>query len=220
MERLKGQKGNLYKTQETVCMIGIPKETHKEKIQINDGCNITVEDVERLRQILTPTIHTLPNLEQVVQPYMPLSPFHDKASVARGEEHDIPLQDGIMQPIAPQTTYITPPDNVAPATNLILDKHSNKFGEEFSDITRVAEMADGNPTKELSDIIKTYDFETFIRKLLHQVLAARNLNSRSPRLVVMCDSRGYEVLNRSFERIHLLQLSFEVESNAQGSLLF
>ncbi|GKA19310.1 hypothetical protein Tco_0699225 [Tanacetum coccineum] len=150
-------------------MIGIPKETHKEKTQINDGCNITVEDVERLRKILTPTIHTLPNLEQVVQPYMPLSLFCDKASVARGEEHDIPLQDGVMQPMAPQTTHITPPDDVAPDTSLILDKHSNKFGEEFSDITRVAEMADGNPTKEISDIIKTYDFETFIQKLLHQV---------------------------------------------------
>nr|GEV62492.1 hypothetical protein [Tanacetum cinerariifolium] len=76
-ERLKEQKGNLYKTQETVCVIRIPKETHEEKTQINNGCNITVKDVERLRQILTHTIHTLPNLEPVVQPYMPLSPFRD-----------------------------------------------------------------------------------------------------------------------------------------------
>ncbi|GJW98786.1 hypothetical protein Tco_0180594 [Tanacetum coccineum] len=95
----------------------------------------------------------------------------------------------------------------------------NEFGEEFSDITRVAEMADGNPAKEFSDIIKTYDFETFIQKLLHQasqsshetsktkkgmkshlrygsnlsllypVLAVRNWNSRSPQLVLMW---GYE----------------------------
>ncbi|GJZ59151.1 hypothetical protein Tco_0614967 [Tanacetum coccineum] len=105
---------------------------------------------------------------------MPLSPFCDKASIARGEEHNIPLQNGIMQPLTPQTTHITPPDDVAPATSPILDNHSNEFGEEFFDITRVAETADGNPAKELSDIIKTYDFETFIRKLLHQVLAARN----------------------------------------------
>ncbi|GJS46850.1 putative reverse transcriptase domain-containing protein [Tanacetum coccineum] len=40
--------------------------------------------------------------------------------------------------------------------------------EEFFDITRVAEMADGNPAKDLLDIIKTYDFETFIHKLLHK----------------------------------------------------
>ncbi|GKC87359.1 hypothetical protein Tco_1148008 [Tanacetum coccineum] len=168
LECLTGQKGNLYKTRETVCMIGIPKETHEEKTRINNGCNILVKDVERVRKILTPTIHTLANLKPVVQTYMPLSSFGDKASVTRGEEHDIPLQDGIMQPLTPQTTHITPPDDVAPATSPILDKHSSEFGEEYSDITRVAEMADGNPAKELSDIIKTYDFETFIRKLLHQ----------------------------------------------------
>ncbi|GJS41286.1 hypothetical protein Tco_0566329 [Tanacetum coccineum] len=100
---------------------------------------------------------------------MPLSLFHDKASVLRGEEHDIPLQDGVMQPLTPHTTHITPPDDVAPATSPILDKHSNKFREEFYDITRVVEMVDGNPVKDLSNIINTYDFETFIRKFLHQV---------------------------------------------------
>ncbi|GKE35516.1 hypothetical protein Tco_1454838 [Tanacetum coccineum] len=100
---------------------------------------------------------------------MPLSPFHDKESVTRGEEHDIPLQDGVMQPLTPQTTHIIPSNDVAPATSPILDKHSNEFGEEFFDITRIAKMADGNPAKELSDIMKTYDFRTFIQKLLHQV---------------------------------------------------
>ncbi|GJR14680.1 putative reverse transcriptase domain-containing protein [Tanacetum coccineum] len=49
LERLTGQKGNLYKTRETVCMIGIPKETHEEKTRINNGCNILVKDVERVR---------------------------------------------------------------------------------------------------------------------------------------------------------------------------
>nr|GEZ98621.1 hypothetical protein [Tanacetum cinerariifolium] len=125
LENLKGQKGNLYPTRETICMIVIPEETH-------NSCNIMVEDVERLRQILTPTIHTLSNLKLV-------------------------------------TTHITPPDDVAVATSPILDKHLNEFGEEFLDITRVAEMADGNPAKELLDIMKTYDFETFIQKLLHQL---------------------------------------------------
>ncbi|GJU38074.1 reverse transcriptase domain-containing protein [Tanacetum coccineum] len=170
-KRLKGQN---YKTREIIYMIGIPEETHEEKTQINNGYNITVEDVERLRQILTPTIHTLPNLKPIMQPYMPLSPLYDKASVARGEEHDIPLQGGVKQPLTPQTTHITLPDDVAPATSPILDKHSNESGEEFFDITRVAKMADGNPVKKLSDIIKTYDFETFIRKLLHQVRQSSN----------------------------------------------
>ncbi|GJS72781.1 hypothetical protein Tco_0705622 [Tanacetum coccineum] len=74
-----GQKVNLYKIYEAVCMIKIPEMTHKEKTRVDNGCDITVKDVERLRQLLTPTIHTLPNLEPVVQPYMPQSPFRDKA---------------------------------------------------------------------------------------------------------------------------------------------
>ncbi|GJZ12783.1 hypothetical protein Tco_0548013, partial [Tanacetum coccineum] len=53
LECLKGQKGNHYKTRETVCMIGISEETHEEKTQINNGFNITVEDVERLRVLCT-----------------------------------------------------------------------------------------------------------------------------------------------------------------------
>ncbi|GJV20653.1 hypothetical protein Tco_1369673 [Tanacetum coccineum] len=198
-KRLKGQKGNFYKTRETVCMIGIHEET-----QINNGCNITVEDIERLRKILTPTTHTLPNLEPVVQPYMPLSQLCDKESVARGEEHDIPLQDGIMQPLTPQTTHITPPEDVAPATSPILDKHLNQFGKEFFYITRVAKMADGNPAKELSDIIKTYDFETFIQKLLHQLgIGIRGLldlfscgkmvSARAKKLLLCHNSYVYDV---------------------------
>ncbi|GKC89190.1 hypothetical protein Tco_1149839 [Tanacetum coccineum] len=149
----------------------------KEQIgEMDVGWDITVEGVERLWQFFTPTIHTLPNLEPVVQPYMSLGRVHDKEKIIRGEEHDydIPLQDGTMQPLTPQTLHITPPDYdyVALATSPILDKQLIKFGKECFDITRVVEMADGNPVKdikELSDIIKTYDFETFIRKLLHQV---------------------------------------------------
>ncbi|GJS63084.1 hypothetical protein Tco_0677648 [Tanacetum coccineum] len=186
---MKRQKGNLYKTRKTVCMIGIPEETHKEKTQINNGCNITVKDVERLRQILTPTIHTLPNLEPVMQPYMLLSPFRDKASVARGEEHDIPLQDGVMQPLTPQTTHITPPDDVVLATNPILDKHSNEFGEKFSNITRVAEMADVSQSSYKTGKTKA-GMKSHMRygsnlSLPYPVLVARNWNLRSPRLVVM-----------------------------------
>ncbi|GKE09113.1 hypothetical protein Tco_1412664, partial [Tanacetum coccineum] len=137
---------------------------------MDNGCDIMVKDVERIRQMLTLTIYTLPNLELVVQPYMPLSLFCDKANVAKEEELDtnIPLKDGVMQPVTPQTAHITPPDDEAPTTSPILDKHLNEFRKEFSDITRVAEMADGNTVKELSDIIKTDDFETFIQKLLHQ----------------------------------------------------
>ncbi|GKB29673.1 hypothetical protein Tco_0869074, partial [Tanacetum coccineum] len=62
------------------------------------------------------------------------------------------------------TVHITPPDDdyVAPATNLMSNKQLNKFEEEFSHITEVAEKEYDNP------VIKTYDCETIIRKLLHQ----------------------------------------------------
>ncbi|GKA04567.1 hypothetical protein Tco_0683687 [Tanacetum coccineum] len=74
---------------------------------------------------------------------MPLGPFHDTEEIIREREQD----------------YDIPLND----------------GEDFSDITKVAEIENDNPVKdvmELSDI-KTYDCETFIRKLLHQVPAAR-----------------------------------------------
>ncbi|GJS26816.1 hypothetical protein Tco_0487436 [Tanacetum coccineum] len=178
---LKEQIVSPYRTCETVCMIENPREVHKLKAREDEGdmdvsWGITVEDVERLRQFLTPTIHTLPNLEPGVQPYMSLGPVHDKETIIREEELDynIPLHDGMMQPLTPQIVHITPPDDdyVAPDTSPTLDKQLNKFGKEYFDITRVAEQTDGNPVKDIhkfSDIIKTSNFETFVRKLLHQL---------------------------------------------------
>ncbi|GJW07489.1 hypothetical protein Tco_1569912 [Tanacetum coccineum] len=144
---LKEQMGSPYRTRETVCMIGNPKEIHIEKAQKDEGdidvsWDITSKDVERLRQFLTPIIHTLTNLEPVVQPYIPLGPVHDKDKIVREEEHDydIPLNTSVMQPLTPQAVYITPPndDYVAPATNPLSNKQLNKFEEEFSNITKVA----------------------------------------------------------------------------------
>ncbi|GJW04331.1 hypothetical protein Tco_1563187 [Tanacetum coccineum] len=141
---------------------------------MNAGWDITVKDVERLMQLLTPTIHTLPNLELVVHPYMPLGSFYDIEKIVREEEHDynVPLHDGVIQPFAPQTIHIIPPDDdyLAPATSPTLDKQLNEFRKEFSDINRVSKMENCNPVndvKKLSDI-KKYDCETFIQKLLHQ----------------------------------------------------
>ncbi|GJT18273.1 hypothetical protein Tco_0876979 [Tanacetum coccineum] len=189
LRHLKKQKDDPHKTHETVCMIKFPKKTHKEEAQVedydegdvDDSWDITIKDVESLRQILTPTIHTLPNLELVVQLYMPLSPFHYEAKVVMEEEQDydinsIPLQDsdvmdGMMQPLTPHTVHITQPDDdyVAPATSPILDKHLNKFREELFDITGVDEKANGNPItdiKELLGVIMTdVEFETFIQQL-------------------------------------------------------
>nr|GFC72364.1 hypothetical protein [Tanacetum cinerariifolium] len=146
---LKKQKDNPYKTYETVCMIGILEKIHKKKAHederdMDDSWDITIKDIERLRQILTPTIHTLPNLELVVQSYMPRGPVRNEAKVIKEEEleYNIPLQNGVMKPLTPQTVHITPLDDdyVTPTTNPILDKHLNEFGKDFFDMTRVDEM--------------------------------------------------------------------------------
>ncbi|GJX97630.1 hypothetical protein Tco_0353428 [Tanacetum coccineum] len=44
---------------------------------------------------------------------MPLGPVYDKENIIREEEqdYDIPLHDGVMQPLAPQIVHITPPDD-------------------------------------------------------------------------------------------------------------
>ncbi|GKB09845.1 hypothetical protein Tco_0843768 [Tanacetum coccineum] len=101
---------------------------------------------------------------------MPLGLVYNKA---KEEEHDydIPLHEHVMQPLTPQTVHITPPNDnyVASATNPILNKHLNGFGEEFSDNTRVSEKIVSNPVKDLKELLKTYDFENFIRKLKHQL---------------------------------------------------
>ncbi|GJZ57594.1 hypothetical protein Tco_0613088 [Tanacetum coccineum] len=116
---------------------------------------------------------------------MSLGPVHNKEKIVREEEldFDILLHNGVVQPLTPHTVYITPPDDdyVAPATSPTLDKQLNELGKKYSDITRVAEKADGNPVKditELSDIIKISDFKTFVQKLLHRVLAAMRKISR------------------------------------------
>ncbi|GKC07498.1 hypothetical protein Tco_0999108 [Tanacetum coccineum] len=142
---LKEQMGSPYSTRETIHMIRNPEEihnakAHREEGDMDVGWDISSKDVKRLRQFLTPTIHTLPNLEPVVQPYIPLGPVHDKDKIVREKEqdYDIPLNDSIMQPLTPQTVHITPPDDdyVAPATNPMSNKQLNKSEEEFSHITK------------------------------------------------------------------------------------
>ncbi|GJW28329.1 hypothetical protein Tco_0045204 [Tanacetum coccineum] len=118
--------GSPYRTRETVCLNENPEEIHNVKAQYDEGdidvgWDITSNDLERLRQSLTPTTHTLLDLKPVRKPYIPLGPVHDRDKIVREEEqdYDIPLNDGLMQPLTPQMVHITPPndDYVAPATN-------------------------------------------------------------------------------------------------------
>nr|GEV66975.1 hypothetical protein [Tanacetum cinerariifolium] len=91
----KKQKDNPYKTRE---IVGIPKKIHTKKAQedegdMDDSWDIMIKDIERLRQILIPTIHALPNFKPVVQPYMPRGPVRNEVKVVREKEleYDIPL---------------------------------------------------------------------------------------------------------------------------------
>ncbi|GJU43169.1 hypothetical protein Tco_1200435 [Tanacetum coccineum] len=170
--------GSPSKTYEIVCMVGIPEEIHKMKVHKDEGntddsWDITVKNVDRFRKILIPTIHTLSNLKPMVQWYVTRGPVHDKEKVVREKEHDydIPLQDHVMQPLTSQTVHITPPDDnyLATVTNPILNKHLNEFKEEFTNNTRVFKKIDSNPINDLKELLKTYDYETFIQELLHQL---------------------------------------------------
>ncbi|GJX18928.1 hypothetical protein Tco_0221605 [Tanacetum coccineum] len=98
---VKEQMGSPYRTCETVRINGNPKEIYNAKARDDEGdmdvsWEIMSKDVERLRQFLTPTIHTLPNLE-LCQPYI-LGPVHDMDKVAKEKklDYDIPLNNNIM----------------------------------------------------------------------------------------------------------------------------
>ncbi|GKC34776.1 hypothetical protein Tco_1047160 [Tanacetum coccineum] len=105
-----------------------------ENKELNFEEDITVEDVERLRQLLTPTVHTLPKLNHVVQPCVPLLPSPDEVKVVMEEEpnYDVDsmsiqvfiINDDLIQPLIPQPIHTTPPDDdyVAPTTKLILEE--------------------------------------------------------------------------------------------------
>ncbi|GJT49597.1 hypothetical protein Tco_0975754 [Tanacetum coccineum] len=189
--------GNPYRTRETIYAIGIPEEIKEDEGGTNDGCGITVEDVERLRKILTPPIHVLPNLKPIVQPYTPLGLVYHKEKVVKEEEqdYDIPLHEHVMQPLTPRTVHITPPDEnyVASSTNPILNKHLKESGEEFADNTRVSKKIDSNPVNDLKDLLKTYDFENFIRKLKHQLSQSSHETGKTNREMKYHQQYGYNL---------------------------
>ncbi|GJR09146.1 hypothetical protein Tco_0791798 [Tanacetum coccineum] len=213
--------GNPYRTRKTIYAIGIPEEIKKDEGDMNDSCDITVENVESLSKILTPSIHALP----IVQPYMPLGLVCNKAKVIREEEqdYDIPLQDHVMQPLTPQTIHITPPDEdyVALATNPIL----NEFGEEFADNTRVSQKRDSNTVNDLKELLKTYDFENFIQKLKHQLSQSSHKTSKTNRKMKPHQQYGfnlsfpYPVANLHPHGIHCYPHSYLISSEGWSTLL-
>ncbi|GKD84229.1 hypothetical protein Tco_1351068 [Tanacetum coccineum] len=102
----------------------------KEKVQmeedddgnIYDIWDITVEDVKRIRQFLTPNVPD--EMDEVIQPLF-LQPIHTT-----------PPND----------------DYVAPATKLILDELLEEFGDQILNVTMVDKEADFNPTKDIDEL--------------------------------------------------------------------
>nr|GEU56477.1 hypothetical protein [Tanacetum cinerariifolium]GEV06779.1 hypothetical protein [Tanacetum cinerariifolium]GEV09352.1 hypothetical protein [Tanacetum cinerariifolium] len=140
--------------------------------------DITVEDVEILRQILTRSVHTLPEPDHVVQPCVPLLPSPDELKVVRDEEPNndvdsnsiqvIDNMDDVIQPSIPQTTHTTPPDKdyVAPATKSIFNELLEEFKDEILNVTVVDEEADFNPTRvEELEILLAKDPQSYFTKI-------------------------------------------------------
>ncbi|GJR20228.1 galactan beta-1,4-galactosyltransferase GALS3-like protein [Tanacetum coccineum] len=63
-------------------------------------------------------------------------------------------QEEDVQPVIPEPIHTTPPDDdyVAPATQSILDKLLEKFGDEILNVAMIEEEADFNPTKDLEEL--------------------------------------------------------------------
>ncbi|GJS87748.1 hypothetical protein Tco_0770384 [Tanacetum coccineum] len=126
---------------------------------MDDIWDIMVEDVERLRQLLTPTVHILLKPDHVVQPYMPLIPFPNKVNVVREKEPDNDV-----------VNY------VAPATKSILDELLEEFGDEILNVTVVDEEEECNPAKDIEELerLLANDPQTYFMEIQSKEMDARN----------------------------------------------
>ncbi|GJY87692.1 hypothetical protein Tco_0502320 [Tanacetum coccineum] len=126
--------------------------------------DIMVGDVERLRKILTPHVHTLPEPDPVVQTCVPLLPSPDEVKVVKDKEPNndvdsisiqVPhVMDDVIQPSIPQTIHTTPPnkDYVASANKSISDELLEEFEDKILNVTMVDKEADFNPTKDIEEL--------------------------------------------------------------------
>ncbi|GJW04896.1 hypothetical protein Tco_1563752 [Tanacetum coccineum] len=183
---------------------------------------------------------SVPRDLHVVPPYVPPTPFLGHLKKQKDNpyktretvelEYDIPLQDGVMQPLTPQIVHITPPDDdyVASATNPILDKHLNEFRKEFFDMTRVDE--NGNFIEDIKDLsIKMHvECETFIQKLLNrvsQLLKSSNETGKTRREMKSHQryssklSFSYRVANLRPHGVHCYSHSHLISSEGRNTLL-
>ncbi|GJV55543.1 hypothetical protein Tco_1456548 [Tanacetum coccineum] len=109
---------------------------------MDDIWDIMVKDVESLRQLLTPTIHTFLEPNLVVQPYVPLIPFPNEVKVVRQEEPD---------------------NDISSIPTQLLEE----FGDKILDITVVDEEDDFNSTKDIEELERliSIDHESSLTKI-------------------------------------------------------
>ncbi|GKD36748.1 hypothetical protein Tco_1256955, partial [Tanacetum coccineum] len=111
-----------------------PKDKELSFEEDYNNWEITVEDVERLRQILTPTVHILHEPDHVGQPLVPLIPSPDEVKVVREEE---PANDVF---------------SISIQVLDVIDDLSKEFRDEILDITVVDEEVDFNPTRDIEEL--------------------------------------------------------------------
>ncbi|GJS65926.1 hypothetical protein Tco_0680490 [Tanacetum coccineum] len=123
---------------------GVKQEEAKvedcDEVDIYDIWDITVEDVERLRLLLTPVVHNLPEPNPVVQPYVPLIPFPDEVNVLLEEFGD----DILNITLANEKADFNPTRDIEKLERLIATGHeslsqsaksSTKAGKKWREMT-------------------------------------------------------------------------------------
>ncbi|GKC74458.1 hypothetical protein Tco_1120341, partial [Tanacetum coccineum] len=119
-----------------------------------DIWDITVEDVERIRQFFTPNVPDV--IENVIQPLIPKT------------LHTTPPNE----------------DYVAPATKSILDDLLEEFGDDILNVTMVDEGAKCNPAKDLEELERLLAKEpqsNFTEIQVHSVIINTDLLNLCPK---------------------------------------
>ncbi|GJZ09957.1 hypothetical protein Tco_0544240 [Tanacetum coccineum] len=146
-------------------------DLEKEEAQVEDDdygniydiWDITVEDVEWIRQFLTPNVPD--EIDEVIQPLIP-QPIHTT-----------PPND----------------DYVAPTTKSILDELLEEFVDEILNVTMFHEEADFNLTKDIEALERLFAKDPQSHFTEIQVPTARGRDSKSLCLVIVCFTGDDEV---------------------------
>ncbi|GJZ23485.1 hypothetical protein Tco_0560944 [Tanacetum coccineum] len=188
---------------------------------MDDIWDITVEDVERIRKLLTPSVHTFPEPKPVVQPCVPLLPSLDEVKVVRDEEpnndvnsisiHVPNVMDDVIQPLIPQVIHTTPLDKgyVAPTTKSIFDELLQGFRNKILNITVVDKEADCNHTKNIEELerLLAKDPQSYLTEIQVYLLSIKTNEECEP----FVHTQPLSPLYRAFKSSKLSTKPYKVE---------